>query len=61
MAVGYGRCFDEAERTVAKHDHRSPWVRQVQAEDVPEIIEEHFENGRVVGRLALIELDPTEQ
>ena len=29
---------------------------QVVAEDVPEIIEEHLENGRVVKRLALMEL-----
>ena len=32
------------------------WYGQVQAEDVPEIIEEHLENGKVVERLALIEL-----
>ena len=35
------------------------WYGQVQAEDVPEIIEEHLEKGRVVERLALIELDPS--
>jgi NADP-reducing hydrogenase subunit HndC len=33
------------------------WYGQVQAEDVPEIIEEHLEKGKVVERLALIELD----
>ncbi len=33
------------------------WYGQVQPEDVPEIIEEHLENGRVVKRLALIEID----
>lgn len=33
------------------------WYGQVTAEDVPEIIEEHLENGRVVERLALIEMD----
>ena len=32
------------------------WYGQVQPEDVPEIIEEHIENGRVVDRLALIDL-----
>lgn len=32
------------------------WYGQVQAEDVPEIIEEHIENGRIVERLALIEV-----
>ena len=32
------------------------WYGQVRPEDVPEIIEEHLENGRVVERLALIEL-----
>lgn len=35
------------------------WYGQVQAEDVAEIIEEHLEKGRVVERLALIELDPS--
>ena len=36
------------------------WYGQVQAEDVPEIIEEHLEKGTVVERLALIEMaDPT--
>jgi (2Fe-2S) ferredoxin len=32
------------------------WYAQVQAEDVPEIIEEHLINGRVVERLALLKL-----
>lgn len=32
------------------------WYAQVQPEDVGEIIEEHIENGRVVERLALIQL-----
>jgi len=32
------------------------WYGQVQAEDVPEIIEEHLEKGNVVERLALIEV-----
>jgi len=32
------------------------WYGQVQPEDVPEIIEEHLENDRVVERLALIEV-----
>jgi (2Fe-2S) ferredoxin len=36
------------------------WYGQVQAEDVPEIIEEHLEKGKVVERLALNDLsDPT--
>jgi (2Fe-2S) ferredoxin len=30
------------------------WYAQVRAEDVPEIIEEHLLNGRVVERLALL-------
>lgn len=33
------------------------WYGQVTAEDVPEIIEKHLENGQVVQRLALIDLD----
>lgn len=33
------------------------WYAQVRAEDVSEIIEEHLENGRVVERLALIEMN----
>lgn len=32
------------------------WYGQVQAEDVPEIIEAHIENGKIVERLALIDL-----
>ena len=32
------------------------WYGQVTAEDVPEIIEEHLVNGRIVQRLALINL-----
>ena len=33
------------------------WYAQVRAEDVAEIIEEHLENGNVVERLALIEMN----
>ena len=33
------------------------WYGQVQAEDVPEIIEEHLVGGKVVERLALIEMN----
>ena len=33
------------------------WYAQVCAEDVPEIIEEHIENGNIVERLALIKMD----
>ena len=33
------------------------WYAQVREGDVPEIIERHLENGEVVERLALIELD----
>lgn len=33
------------------------WYGQVRAEDVPEIIEEHLVNGRIVKRLALIEMN----
>ena len=33
------------------------WYGQVQAKDVPDIIEEHLEKGNVVERLALIEMD----
>jgi NADP-reducing hydrogenase subunit HndC len=33
------------------------WYGQVQAEDVPEIIEEHLEKGKIVERLALIEME----
>ena len=32
------------------------WYAQVQAGDVQEIIEEHLENGKIVKRLALIDL-----
>src|ERR1041384_6709131 len=32
------------------------WYAQVRAEDVPEIIEEHLLNGRVVTRLALLKM-----
>lgn len=32
------------------------WYAQVRAEDVPEIIETHLENGEIVERLALIEM-----
>lgn len=33
------------------------WYAQVRAEDVPEIIEQHLENGKVVKRLALVEMN----
>src|SRR5688572_1413353 len=33
------------------------WYAQVQAEDVPEIVEQHLEKGEVVERLALIKVD----
>jgi (2Fe-2S) ferredoxin len=33
------------------------WYAQVRAEDVPEIVEKHLENGEIVKRLALIEMD----
>lgn len=33
------------------------WYGQVRAEDVPEIVEEHLINGRIVKRLALIEMN----
>jgi (2Fe-2S) ferredoxin len=33
------------------------WYAQVQAEDVPEIVEKHLINGEIVERLALIEID----
>jgi (2Fe-2S) ferredoxin len=36
------------------------WYGQVRAEDVPEIIEEHLVNGRIVKRLALIEMNERE-
>lgn len=32
------------------------WYAQVRAEDVPEIVEEHLVNGRVVERLALLKV-----
>jgi (2Fe-2S) ferredoxin len=32
------------------------WYAQVRATDVPEIVEEHLVNGRVVGRLALLQV-----
>jgi (2Fe-2S) ferredoxin len=32
------------------------WYAQVRASDVPEIVEEHLINGRVVGRLALLKV-----
>ena len=32
------------------------WYAQVRAKDVPEIIEEHIVNGRVVERLALLKI-----
>jgi len=32
------------------------WYAQVQPQDVPEIIEEHLEKGKVVERLALIDI-----
>lgn len=36
------------------------WYAQVCAEDVPEIIEEHLEKGKIVGRLALKNMTPDE-
>jgi (2Fe-2S) ferredoxin len=33
------------------------WYAQVRAEDVAEIIEEHLENGNVVERLALVDMN----
>ena len=35
------------------------WYAQVRAKDVPEIIEEHLMNGRVVERLALLKIPNT--
>src|ERR1700712_3518461 len=32
------------------------WYAQVRAEDVPEIVEEHLMNGRIVERLALLKV-----
>jgi (2Fe-2S) ferredoxin len=37
------------------------WYAQVRAQDVPEIIEEHLINGRVVDRLALLKMQSTEK
>jgi (2Fe-2S) ferredoxin len=37
------------------------WYAQVRAEDVPEIIEEHLLNGRVVERLALLRVPAEEK
>jgi (2Fe-2S) ferredoxin len=37
------------------------WYAQVRAEDVPEIIEEHLINGRVVERLALLKLSTNKE
>ena len=36
------------------------WYAQVRAEDVPEIVEEHIVNGRVVERLALLRVPAAE-
>ena len=36
------------------------WYAQVRAKDVPEIVEEHIVNGRVVERLALMKLPTPE-
>lgn len=36
------------------------WYAQVRAEDVPEIVEEHIVNGRVVERLALLKVPTPE-
>jgi (2Fe-2S) ferredoxin len=37
------------------------WYAQVRAQDVPEIIEEHLVNGRVVERLALLKMQSIEK
>jgi len=37
------------------------WYAQVRPEDVPEIIEQHIENGKVVERLAVIGIDRQDQ
>jgi (2Fe-2S) ferredoxin len=37
------------------------WYAQVRAKDVPEIVEEHLINGRVVERLALLKIPATDQ
>src|SRR5207244_6572820 len=36
------------------------WYAQVRADDVPEIIEEHILNGRIVHRLALLKIPVSE-
>jgi NADP-reducing hydrogenase subunit HndC len=36
------------------------WYAQVRAEDVPEIVEEHIVNGRIVERLALLQIPKPE-
>lgn len=36
------------------------WYAQVRAEDVPEIVEQHIMNGRIVERLALVKI-PAEE
>ena len=36
------------------------WYAQVRAKDVPEIVEEHLINGRVVERLALLKIPATD-
>jgi (2Fe-2S) ferredoxin len=36
------------------------WYAQVRAVDVPEIVEEHLVNGRVVERLALLRIPATD-
>ncbi len=36
------------------------WYAQVRAEDVKEIVEEHLVKGKIIGRLALINLSPNE-
>jgi (2Fe-2S) ferredoxin len=37
------------------------WYAQVQADDVPEIIEEHLLNGKIVERLALKNMDNSDE
>ncbi|MBC7912472.1 MAG: (2Fe-2S) ferredoxin domain-containing protein [Pyrinomonadaceae bacterium] len=37
------------------------WYAQVQASDVPEIVEEHLINGRIVERLALLRVPAAEK
>jgi (2Fe-2S) ferredoxin len=36
------------------------WYAQVRAEDVPEIVEQHIVNGRIVERLALLQIPKPE-